>query len=59
MRLSHFYFLKKESAGRSYGIDQELEDMESYFDPFVDQSNNTNRDMKQQSHSNPVEVAAT
>ena len=38
MRLTHFYFLKKESAGRSYDIDQELEDLKSYFDPFVDEA---------------------
>ena len=38
MRLTHFYFLKKESAGRSYDIDQELEDLKSYFDPFVNEA---------------------
>ena len=37
MRLTHFYFLTKESDG---------------------QSNNTDQ-VQQQSHSNPVEVAAT
>ena len=38
MRLTHFYFLKKESDGRSNNIDQDR--------------------LKQQSRSNPVEVAA-
>ena len=38
MRLSHFYFLKKESAGRSNDIDQELKDLESHLDPFVDEA---------------------
>ena len=38
MRLTHFYFLKKESAGRSYDIDQELEELESYFNPLVDEA---------------------
>ena len=38
MRLTHFYFLKRESAARSNDIDQELEELESYFNPRVDEA---------------------
>ena len=36
LRLTHFYFLKKESVGRANDIDQE--ELKSYFDPFVDEA---------------------
>ena len=36
MRLTHFYFLKRESAARSNDIDQALEELGSYFNPLVD-----------------------
>ena len=38
MRLTHFYFLKRESAARSNDIDQELEELESYFNPLVNEA---------------------
>ena len=36
MRLTHFYFLKKESVGRSNDFDQE--ERHSYFNPVVDEA---------------------
>ena len=36
MRLTHFYFLKKESVGRSNDFDQE--ELQSYFNPVVDEA---------------------
>ena len=38
MRLTHFYFLRRESEARSNDIDQELEELESYFNPLVDEA---------------------
>ena len=38
MRLTHFYFLKKESAGRSHNIEQDLVELQSYFNPVVDEA---------------------
>ena len=38
MRLTHFYFLKRESAARSNDIDQALEELGSYFNPRVDEA---------------------
>ena len=38
MRLTHFYFLKRESAARSNDVDQELEELESYFNSLVDEA---------------------